>query len=193
MSKMSDLLAGYDDRSLARQGDPVRYRMRVSQFLALYDRLLAGEEFNGEFAGQWLDALSRLDGNLVHVETKSFAEAMLAVMRQELPCYGTVAAQFAQDLDRLFNREERTSENLGFLQIAAAFEIARIKTVKGWHARLGDAEWRFAREMFSFSVERLKAIWDEAHPKPQVVHQVYVAPQPMVQPVPMGVPSYKGW
>jgi len=193
MSKMSDLLAGYDDRSLARQGDPVRYRMRVSQFLALYDRLVAGEEFNGEFAGQWLDALSRLDGNLVHVETKSFAEAMLAVMRQELPCYGTVAAQFAQDLDRLFNREERTSENLGFLQIAAAFEIARIKAVKGWHARLGDAEWRFAREMFSFSVERLKAIWDEAHPKPQVVHQVYVAPQPMVQPLPMGVPSYKGW
>lgn len=193
MSKMSDLLAGYDDRALARRGDPARYRKRVSEFLALYDRLLAGEEFSEEVTRPWLDALTRVGTNLVHVDSKAVAEAMLAAMRAELPCYDTVAAQFAKDLDRLFNHEERTSDNLSDLQTTALFEMARIKTVKGWHARLGDAEWRLAREMFSFSVERLKAIWDEAHPKPQVVHQVYVAPQPMVQPVPMGVPSYKGW
>lgn len=194
MSKMQQVLAKFDTRELARHGDPARYRRRAAEFLALYDRLRAGGAFTEDFARQWLDALSRIFSNLLRPQKEQAAEAMILAMKAELPCYAQVAAQFAKDMDRLYNREERNSDNLSDLQTAAWFEMARLRIEMGWMLPGLHAEWRNAKRMYDFSREKLQALWDEAHPQPQVIvkEQHHHHTDTVYQQVPMMAPGPNG-
>jgi len=194
MSKMQQVLAKFDTRELARHGDPARYRRRAAEFLALYDRLRAGEAFTEDFARQWLDALSRIDGNLLRPQKEPAADAMIAAMKAELPCYAQVTAQLAKDMDRLYNREERNSYNLSCLQGAARLAMAHLRMEKGWLARVSDPAWAEAKRMFNFSREKLGELWDAAHPQPQVIvkEQHHHHTDTVYQQVPMMAPGPNG-
>lgn len=194
MSKMQQVLAKFDTRELARHGDPARYRRRAAEFLALYDRLRAGEAFTEDFARLWLEAMSRVSGNLLAAQKEPAAEAMILAMKAELPCYAQIAAQFAKDMDRLYNREERNSDNLSDLQVSSRFEMARLRIEMGWMLPGLHAEWRNAKRMYDFSREKLQALWDEAHPQPKVIvkEQHHHHTDTVYQQVPMMAPGPNG-
>ncbi|WP_234053693.1 MULTISPECIES: hypothetical protein [unclassified Xanthobacter] len=194
MSKMQKVLERFDTKELARHGDPACYRRRAAGFLALYDQLRGGEAFTTSFAGLWLDALSRVDGNLLWDQRDAAAHAMVVAMKAELPCYPLVAAQFAKDMERLYSREERTRGYLGDLQAAARFEMARLRIEMGWMLPGLHPEWRHAKRMYDFSREKLQALWDEAHPQPKVkmVEKHIHHTNTVYQPAPMVVPGPNG-
>jgi hypothetical protein len=188
--KHAENLTRFDTRELARHGDPARYRRRVAEFLALYERLRAGEAFTDDFSRLWLDALAHLELAQYWRRRDDLAAAIVATMKAELPCYAQVGAQLAKDMNRLYDYEERTRENYWRLRVSGRLEMARLRIDKGWLLPSLDPAWRNARRMQAFAQAKLDEMWEEAHPRPQVkvvekhIHHTQTIYQP--------VPPYRG-
>jgi len=172
---MNDLLRRQDTEALARDADPAIYRRLCADFMAIYD-LMRGEGATASPAAMTavLDRLTLVRrGQLLPPAT--FCRQAWAAFRNDLaPAALTLlAGHIRTDMERLYRDEERTVEHLRDLVTRAILLMAHIQAEKGVLGSRFNADWRRARRRRAFASARLQAIWDEAHPKPQVVREVH--------------------
>lgn len=185
MSGLAKLFSKWDNRRLARVGDPVRYRQAVQESLAAAERFKVepSEEDLVIFFDKATDAICRAgrgnDDAVFRQIYKAFvADYSATAFKDLLPLV----------MDRFYNREERSTENVWILLIAAAFAMDRERQLHGLLRMTSRAWWR-ASSKRKFARNWLRASYARKNP----VSTVYVETVRKVDQPAVGVPSYRGW
>ncbi|MFG1313875.1 hypothetical protein [Xanthobacter autotrophicus] len=172
---MNDLLRRQDTETLARDADPAIYRRLCADFLPAYDLMRSeGATASPATVTAMLDRLT-LARRAQLLPAARFCRRAWAAFRKDLApaALSRLAGHIRTDMERLYRDEERTLENLRDLVTRAILLMAHIRAEKGLLGSRFNADWRLARRRRAFASARLQAIWDEAHPKPQVVREVH--------------------
>lgn len=186
-NQMNELLRQQDTEALARNGDPAIYRRLCADFLSTYDLMRSeGATASPAEMTAMLDRLTLARRAQLLPATRFCRQAWVA-LRDDLDPQALVRLMVHArvDMERLYRDEERTVENLRDLVTRSMLLMAHVRAEKGLLGSRFNEDWRLARRRRAFASGRLQAIWDEAHPQPQVVqvthtpivHQ-HVAPTP---------------
>lgn len=173
-NQMNDLFLRQDTEALARDADPAIYRRLWTDFLSAYDLMRdEGDTASPATMTAMLDRLT-LARRAQLLPPARFCRQAWAAFRKDLaPAALTLLAGHVRaDMERLYRDEERTVENLRDLVTRAILLMAHARAKKGVLGCRFNGDWRLARRRRAFASGRLQAIWDEAHPKPQVVREV---------------------
>lgn len=185
MSNLAKMFSKWDNRRLARVGDPVKYREAVQASLAAVGRFDAtGAEHDlANFFNEATRAICRSG-------RKNDFSAFRPIYRAFVADHPSAALKtlLPQMMDRLYNQQERTVSNVWILKMAAAFEMERVRQVYGLLRMTTGAWWR-ARSKRNFAINWLRAENMRDNP----VSTVYVETVRQVHQPAIGVPSYRGW
>lgn len=187
---MKELLDRFDGRKLARQADPALYRSHVAEFLGHYEEIRTGRDLSADRVASFIASSGKVMRQIKWKTDGDLVAMIFSVMRSEVPRLAEVGQVFAMSLDRLYNREERTRENVGNLWRTSLFEIERIKSETTFADRLFSKEWRFAKRMRSLSGRKIEAFNEAERPTETVVYVPVPQQSGGWQP---GTPSYRGF
>ncbi|MFG1223773.1 hypothetical protein [Xanthobacter wiegelii] len=186
-NQMNELLHQQDTERLAREGDPAIYRRLCADFLSTYDLMRSqGVTTSPAAMTEVLNRLTLARRAQLLPATRFCRQAWVA-LRDDLDPQVLIRLMVhaREDMERLYRDEERTAENLRDLVTRSILLMAHVRAEKGLLGSRFNAGWRLARRRRAFASGRLQAIWDEAHPQPQVVHVTHtpiihqhVAPTP---------------
>lgn len=190
MSQMKQLLDRFDNRKLARTGDPERYRRDVATFLGDYDLVRSGSDQSAERVKRMLAGAGEVMTHITSKTDKAIVAMLYSVMRSEVSRLDLVTLHFANIMDHYYNREERTRENVNRLWDASLFEVERIKSETKFVDRLFSQEWRFAKRMRGFASRKIEAFKAAERPQETVVYVPVPQQSGGWQP---GTPSYGGF
>lgn len=190
-NRLNDFLLRQDTKALARNADPAIYRRLCAGLLAAYDVIRCeGAAASPATMTAMLDRLTPVRRAQLLLP-RVFCRRAWAALREDLDprVLARLAGHVCADMERLYRDEERTVGNLRDLVTRAILLMVHMRAEKGLLGCRFNGDWRLARRRRAFASARLQAIWDEAHPKPQVVREVHapvVHQHVHVAPVPSG-------
>lgn len=188
MTKLGKLLRRYDDRDLARHGNRARFLQRLESFMALYTDLLSKETVSSDDAGELLDRLTLVFGNIQDHTCKDLASAIVPVMKAEFSAWRTLRARIGADLHRLRTLSP-TSETVGHLKVRAACQMAILREELPFLARFSNAKVAEAKSLYTSAERWLLARYRLENPV--TVEYVQTSTGQPYQPV-IGTPTYSG-